>query len=77
MILITLPVIVANHRIKILSECFFIEGIEKALCSCPDPASKLGKCKHVVGLLLWCKREEGGSLPVGFQCLMSRQSTKF
>ena len=38
----------------------------RAVCSCADPASKLGKCKHSVGLLLWCKEEKNVSsfLPI-------------
>ena len=35
-----------------------LTGLERAGCSCADPASKLGKCKHAVGLLLWCKNEK-------------------
>ena len=34
-----------------------LTGLERAGCSCADPASKLGRCKHAVGLLLWCKNE--------------------
>ncbi|KAK2549482.1 hypothetical protein P5673_030023 [Acropora cervicornis] len=33
------------------------KGIVHASCSCPDIASQLGKCKHAIGLLLWCKNE--------------------
>lgn len=35
-----------------------LTGLERAGCSCADPASKLGRCKHAVGLLLWCKNEK-------------------
>ena len=35
-----------------------LTGLERAGCSCADPASKLGRCKHTVGLLLWCKNEK-------------------
>jgi len=34
------------------------KGLERAGCCCADPASKLGRCKHAVGLLLWCKNEK-------------------
>lgn len=35
-----------------------LTGLERAGCCCADPASKLGRCKHAVGLLLWCKNEK-------------------
>lgn len=34
------------------------KGIVRTSCSCADPAGQHGKCKHSVGLLLWCKNEE-------------------
>lgn len=33
------------------------KGIVHTSCSCPDIASQLGKCKHAIALLLWCKNE--------------------
>ena len=36
-------------------------GIVRTSCSCADPAGQHGKCKHSVGLLLWCKNEENVS----------------
>ena len=33
----------------------------RASCTCADTASKLGRCKHAVGLLLWCKNEKNVS----------------
>ena len=40
-----------------------LTGLERAGCSCADPASKLGRCKHAVGLLLWCKNEKNVRYP--------------
>ncbi|XP_078354247.1 uncharacterized protein LOC144638827 isoform X2 [Oculina patagonica] len=38
------------------------KGLVRAGCSCADPASKLGRCKHGVGLLLWCKNEKNEAM---------------
>lgn len=41
--------------------CCLIIGILQAQCSCADPASKLGKCKHAIALLLWCTNKDNVS----------------
>lgn len=33
----------------------------RASCTCADPASKQGRCKHGVALLLRCKKEKNVS----------------
>lgn len=55
-------VLTLNTKNKHCCCCNFVvialTGVERAACSCADPASKLGRCKHAVGLLLWCKNEK-------------------
>ena len=47
-----------NHCFCCNYVAIVLTGLERAGCSCADPASKLGRCKHAVGLLLWCKNEK-------------------
>nr|XP_058944518.1 uncharacterized protein LOC131772588 isoform X4 [Pocillopora verrucosa] len=37
------------------------KGVVRASCTCADPASKQGRCKHGVALLLRCKKEKNSA----------------